>query len=479
MAPPLSILLSLLFSCSLFFPLSSSSSSPGPVSLPLHRLSLLPHPEPFQRLAGLANASVFRASLLKNPKTATHPARASLFPHSYGGYSLTLAFGTPTQKIPLLLDTGSQLTWIPCTASYQCRRCASLAYPAGPTAAFLPKPSSSARLIGCRNPKCSWIHSPELLSRCKDCPSSTNNSSSSGCPVVCPPYVFIYGSGSTAGVLLSETLSLPGRTVTDFAVGCSVYSDGQPAGGIAGFGRGAPSIPAQLGLKRFSYCLISRRFDDDAAERGSVVLDGARDSSADAVSFTPFLKNPSPSPSAADLSAFSVYYYVGLRKITVGGKKVKIPYSTLVPGPDGNGGTIVDSGTTFTYMEPAVLEPVAAAFTDRLAGRLNRSTTVERQTGLRPCFAVPPVAAAKKLELPEMVLHFKGGAEMRLPVENYFAFVGESREAAAVCLTVVSDGGVAGGPAIILGSFQQQNYYMVYDLQRERLGFRRQSCIGS
>ncbi|XP_010926882.1 probable aspartyl protease At4g16563 [Elaeis guineensis] len=478
MASPLSILLSLLFSYSLFFPLSSSASL-GPVSLPLHRLSLAPHPEPFQRLAGLANASVLRASRLKNPKSAVHPTRAPLFPHSYGGYSLSLAFGTPPQNIPLLLDTGSQLTWIPCTTSYQCRRCASPANPAGPTAVFLPKSSSSARLIGCRNPKCSWIHSSELLSRCKDCPS-TNNSSSSDCPVVCPPYVLIYGSGSTAGVLLSESLSLPGRTATDFAVGCSVYSDRQPAGGIAGFGRGSPSIPAQLGLKRFSYCLISRRFDDDAAESGSVVLDGARDSSADAVSFTPFLKNPSPSASGADLSAFSVYYYVGLRKITVGGKKVKIPSSMLVPGPDGSGGTIVDSGTTFTYMEPAVLEPVAAAFTDRLAGRLNRSTTVERLAGLRPCFALPAaVAAAKKLELPEMVLHFKGGAEMRLPLENYFAFAGESRKTAAVCLTVVSDSGVAGGPAIILGNFQQQNYYMVYDLERERLGFRRQSCIGS
>lgn len=473
MAPPLSILVSLLFSYSLFFPLSSSASL-GPVSLPLHRLALPPHPEPYQRLAGLANASVFRASLLKSPKSAAHPARAPLFPHSYGGYSLTLAFGTPPQNIPLLLDTGSQLTWIPCTASYQCRRCGSPADPAGPTATFLPKSSSSVRLIGCRNPKCSWIHSPELLSRCKDCPSNT---SSSGCPAVCPPYVLIYGSGSTAGVLLSETLSLPDRTATDFAVGCSIYSDSQPAGGIAGFGRGSPSIPAQLGLKRFSYCLISRRFDDDAAESGSVVLDAARDSSADAVSFTPLLRNPSPSASGADLSAFSVYYYVGLRKITVGGKKVKIPHSMLVPGPDGNGGTIVDSGTTFTYMEPAVLEPVEAAFTDRLAGRLNRSTTVERLAGLRPCFELPR-SEAKKLELPEMVFHFKGGAEMRLPLENYFAFTGESRQT-AVCLTVVSDSGVAGGPAIILGNFQQQNYYMVYDLERERLGFRRQSCVGS
>ena len=66
---------------------------------------------------------------------------------------------------------------------------------------------------------------------------------------------------------------------------------------------------------------------------------------------------------------------------------------------------------------------------------------------------------------------------MALPVENYFALVSSS---GIVCLTMVTNN-VAGpeisvGPAIILGSFQQQNFYVEYDLKNDRFGFRPQSC---
>ncbi|XP_065043860.1 probable aspartyl protease At4g16563 [Musa acuminata AAA Group] len=472
-SPPL-LLLSLSFLLLLLLlPFSAISA---PVTLQLSRHPLPSHPDPLHRLASLASASALRASLLKNRHrhASPRPSRSPLFPHSYGGYSLTLAFGTPPQQIPLLLDTGSHLTWVPCTSSYQCRRCSSPS--ATPITPFLPKSSASTRLVGCRNPRCLWIHSPDLLlSRCPAC----NSTSADGCPATaCPPYAIIYGSGSTAGLLMLETLALPGRTVPDVTVGCSVFSERQPAG-VAGFGRGAPSLPSQLGLKRFSYCLISRRYDDEAAESGSVVLDPAKEDSSDGLRFTTFLNNPAAG--ADEGSPFSVYYYIGLREMAVGGKKVRVPRSALAPSPSGDGGAIVDSGTTFTYMAPPVFEPVLAAFVDRVAHRYNRSADMEARTGLRPCFALPPDAT--EVDLPELTFRFKGGAEMRLPLENYFVFAGADR--AAVCLTIVSDGDgaassdVAGGPAIILGNFQQQDYYMVYDLEKGRLGFRRQSCLGS
>ncbi|XP_072978764.1 probable aspartyl protease At4g16563 [Typha angustifolia] len=430
-----------------------------------------------------AASSLLRAAHLKHPKKKLSNYSVSpLYPHSYGGYSLTLSFGSPPQTLPLLLDTGSHISWLPCTHSYSCRQCSTNNTPITPT--FLPKSSSSSRLIGCSNPSCLWIHPRNFLS---DCLSCTNSSSSSGCARVCPPYAIIYGSGSTAGILLSDSLILPSGSVPGFVFGCSVFSDSQPAGGIAGFGRGAPSLPAQLGLRRFSYCLISRRFDDDAAVSGSLVLGGRKQSaSADGLRFAPFLPNPSVS------DPFSVYYYVALRRISVGGKKVRLPEEIFVPGPSGNGGAIVDSGTTFTYIEAAAFELLVAAFVNRVAGRFNRSSEAEDRTGLPLCFNLPPgKAAATKTELPELAFHFKGGAEMRLPVENSFVLAGPSPAAAAaaaeapvaeaVCLAILSDGGGAGGggPAVIIGSFQQQNYYMVYDLERERLGFRRQSCLAS
>ena len=49
----------------------------------------------------------------------------------------------------------------------------------------------------------------------------------------------------------------------------------------------------------------------------------------------------------------------------------------------------------------------------------------------------------------------------------------------ALAVTVAGAGDEGGGPAIILGSFQQQNYLVEYDLEKERLGFRRQPCASS
>ena len=63
---------------------------------------------------------------------------------------------------------------------------------------------------------------------------------------------------------------------------------------------------------------------------------------------------------------------------------------------------------------------------------------------------------------------------MELAVSNYFAFVGKTD---TVCFTIVTDEAeLSEGPSIILGNFQQQNFYMEYDLKKERLGFRRQLC---
>ena len=84
---------------------------------------------------------------------------------------------------------------------------------------------------------------------------------------------------------------------------------------------------------------------------------------------------------------------------------------------------------------------------------------------------------AETASFPELRFEFRGGAKMRLPVANYFSLVGKGDVA---CLTIVSDD-VAGsggtvGPAVILGNYQQQNFYVEYDLENERFGFRSQSC---
>ncbi|KAI4369114.1 hypothetical protein MLD38_017599 [Melastoma candidum] len=90
----------------------------------------------------------------------------------------------------------------------------------------------------------------------------------------------------------------------------------QPAG-IAGFGRAKESLPAQLGARRFSYCLQSRKFDDTPVSSKLVLETGPGRSGQKSAgaSYTPLLRNP-----AKSIAAFQEFYYILLRKVVVGSK---------------------------------------------------------------------------------------------------------------------------------------------------------------
>ncbi|KAJ8754745.1 hypothetical protein K2173_012134 [Erythroxylum novogranatense] len=446
--------------------LSSSSPLPSTIKLPLYHSTKFQSSDPLLVFQHLSSLSLSRARQLKSPaKHSSSLVDIPLYSRSYGGYSISLSFGTPPQPLKFVMDTGSSLVWFPCTSRYLCSRCNFVNVDPTKIPTFLPKQSSSSKLIGCRNPKCAWIYGPSVLSKCQDCNPSTQN-----CTQTCPPYIVEYGLGSTTGLLLSETLDFPNQTVTDFLVGCSIFSTRQPEG-IAGFGRSSESMPSQFGLRKFAYCLVSRRYDDTPTS-GDLILfpgSGKGDTKTQGLDYTPFSKNPNVSN-----AVFQSHYYVSLRKIIVGGKHVKVPHSLLVSGSDGNGGTIVDSGTTFTFMESAVFEPVAQEFVKQLAN-FTPATDIQNLTGLRPCFNL---SGHENALFPDLVFQFKGGAKMKLPLANYITLIDQD----VVCLTIVTDNNVIGpeqvreGPAIILGSFQQQNYYIEYDLENNRFGFKRQQC---
>ncbi|KAF6159015.1 hypothetical protein GIB67_042096 [Kingdonia uniflora] len=451
--------------------LSHISSTTITIPLPLsltntNQFPKTPSLDILQQLTHLASTSLTRAKHLKNPNassltTTTTTTTTPLFPQNYGAYTIPLSFGTPSQTIQFIMDTGSSLVWFPCTHRYLCNKCDDNNNKTQ-TPVFIPKLSSSAKLIGCKNSKCGWIHD-QFEGICDECePNFTN------CSQICPPYRIIYGSGSTGGILLSETLNLEEKTTENFVVGCSLFSSKTP-NGIAGFGRRPPSLPSQLGLTKFSYCLLSHRFDD-ATNSGSLVLrSDSGDAKLNGVNYTHLLRNGFNTRNPA----FENYYYIAIMKITVGVKHVKIPYSYLSRGSNGSGGTIVDSGATFTFMESRVFELVAREFEKQVASGYRRATDVETLTGLRLCYDIS--AENGTVLLPKIGFHFKGGAEMVLPLENYFSFVGSGMGVA--CMTVVTDvGGLSDGPSVILGNFQLQNYYVEYDLENERFGFRRQMC---
>ena len=113
--------------------------------------------DPIKTLNSLAFAFVTKAHHLKHPKSKSPLAKTKVFPHSYGGYSISLSFGTPPQTIPFLLNTGINLVWFPCTSRYICTNCNFPNIDPSKIPSFIPKLSSSSKIIGCKTRKCAWI----------------------------------------------------------------------------------------------------------------------------------------------------------------------------------------------------------------------------------------------------------------------------------------------------------------------------------
>lgn len=75
-------------------------------------------------------------------------------------------------------------------------------------------------------------------------------------------------------------------------------------------------------------------------------------------------------------------------------------------------------------------------------------------------------------DLPSISFHFLSNVTITLPKENYFYAVSPPKNSTVVkCLLfqAMDDGDY--GPAGVFGNFQQHNLEVVYDLEKQRIGF--------
>lgn len=160
----------------------------------------------------------------------------------------------------------------------------------------------------------------------------------------------------------------------------------------------------------------------------------------------------------------STYYYLNLTGISVGAAALPIPPGAFALRADGTGGLIIDSGTTITSLVDAAYKRVRAAVRSLVKLPV---TDGSNATGLDLCFALPS-SSAPPATLPSMTLHFGGGADMVLPVENYMILDG-----GMWCLAMRSQ---TDGELSTLGNYQQQNLHILYDVQKETLSFAPAKC---
>ncbi|EMS65741.1 Aspartic proteinase nepenthesin-2 [Triticum urartu] len=151
-------------------------------------------------------------------------------------YVVTLGLGTPAVEQVLLLDTGSDLSWV------QCAPCNSSDCYLQKDPLFDPRKSSTYAPIPCGSDVCKILQSDHHLNN--GC-SMNGNGTQSQCG-----YRVEYGGGSkTSGVYSNEALTLaPGVIIKDFHFGC---------GGTGFLALGAPS-----NTSGFSFTPMTHFMDD-------------------------------------------------------------------------------------------------------------------------------------------------------------------------------------------------------------------------
>ncbi|KAL3325844.1 hypothetical protein AABB24_036861 [Solanum stoloniferum] len=344
-----------------------------------------------------------------------------------GEYFTRIGIGTPTKYVYLVLDTGSDIVWIQCLP---CAKCYSQSDPV-----FDPSKSSSFSPVTCDSPLCRRLDSSGCNNRNKCL------------------YQVSYGDGSfTVGEYSTETLSFRKTTVSNISFGCGHDNEGLfiGAAGLLGLGKGKLSFPGQAGSRfgqKFSYCLVDRI----GSAKPSYIVFGESAITRNTI-FTPLLTNPK----------LDTFYYVELTGISVGGTKVSAVTPELFKlDTEGNGGVIVDSGTSVTRLTRPGYIAVRDAF--RLGAKdLKRAPNFSL---FDTCY---DLSGKKQAKVPTLVLHF-AGADVELPAANYMIPVnGEGR----YCFGFA---GTNGGLSII-GNIQQQGFRVVFDLAGSRLGFAPRGC---
>ncbi|XP_076883643.1 aspartyl protease family protein 2-like [Bidens hawaiensis] len=371
-----------------------------------------------------------------------------------GEYFMDVFLGTPPKHYSLILDTGSDLNWIQCTPCHDCFE------QTGPH--YDPNQSSSYRNISCHDPRCTLVSPPDPTRVCK--PESESESES------CPYYYWYGDSSNTTGDFATETFTVNLTTnvdghkqheevkVENVMFGCGHWNRGlfHGAAGLLGLGRGPLSFASQLQSlygHSFSYCLVDR--DSDSSVSSKLIFGEDKN----------LLTHPELNFTSIVGGKDNVFYYVHIKSVIVDGVTLDIPENTWDISSDGSGGTIIDSGTTLSYFADPAYDIIKKSFMEKV----KRFPLVNDVPILGPCYNVSGFMDYKN-DLPSFAISFSDGAVWNFPVVNYFI---ELEPEEIVCLAVL---GTPRSALSIIGNYQQENFHIMYDMNKSRLGFAPTSC---
>jgi hypothetical protein len=338
-------------------------------------------------------------------------------------YVVTVGLGTPAVQQAVLVDTGSDVSWVQC-APCSAGECSSQKDPL-----FYPSRSSTYRPVPCSSGACRDL-------------GAYGNGCTNGTDDQCR-FAILYEDGTvTGGVYSSDKLTLtPVDTVSNFLFGCA--HDERPSGkydGLLALGRLPMSLVSQassLYRGAFSYCL------PEVNSRSGFLALGVRRSDTTGFVFTPLGTSPLQAP----------FYVVTMTSIAVGGKQlVGLRPSAFA------GGMIVDSGKVVTALPSTAYRVLRAVFRKAMA-----AYPLVPNGHLDTCYNL---TGHKNVAVPKVALTFSGGATINLDVPNGILVEG--------CLAFEDSGG--DGSVGVLGNVNQRNFEVLYDTSHSKVGFRANAC---
>ncbi|WVY90832.1 hypothetical protein V8G54_036346 [Vigna mungo] len=380
----------------------------------------------------------------------TNPKLRSLSSASYNvkwpfKYSMALVvslpIGTPPQHQQMVLDTGSQLSWIQCHNKTP------------PTASFDPSLSSSFYVIPCTHPLCK--------PRVPDFTLPTTCDQNRLCH-----YSYFYADGTYAeGNLVREKLTFsPSQTTPPLTLGCATES--RDAGGILGMNLGRLSFPSQAKITKFSYCVPTRQSRSGNLPTGSFYLGNNPNSGrfryVSMLTFSQSQRMPNLDPLA---------YTVPMQGIRIGGKRLNINPSVFRPDAGGSGQTMIDSGSEFTFLVDEAYDRVREEVVRVVGPRIKKGYVYGGVADM--CFEGSERESIGRL-IGDVVLEFEKGVEIVVPKERLLADVG-----GGVHCVGIGRSERLGAASNIIGNIHQQNLWVEFDLANHRVGFGEADCSRS
>ncbi|XP_022769957.1 aspartyl protease family protein 2-like [Durio zibethinus] len=418
----------------------------GPPSSPRERIKQLVHSDSArlhtisQRLA--PRRKNFEVKVLGKSNLVELPMRSAA-DIGAGQYFVSFRVGSPPKKFIMITDTGSSLTWLKC--KYECNNCSrdrAMLH----ERIFQAKKSPTFKPIPCSSDICKVDLSECFsLARC-------------AMPTAPCAYDYRYADGTrVVGIFGNDTVKVRLRggqkiKVTDVMVGCSetIRGNFHDIDGVLGLGFNQHSFAVKVARKfghKFSYCLV------DHLSPSSLV---------NFLVFGEVAASPVPKMQYTELilGILNPYYAVNVSGISINGKMLDIPSNAW--DINGDGGVIMDSGSSLTYLVKPVFDQVIAAF----QAPLSRFKKLDLNLGPDHCFSD---AEFEQSLMPKLAIHFADGAKLEPPLKSYVI----DAEDGVKCLGFAST--FWPGTSVI-GNIMQQNHLWQFDLLNSKLGFAPSSC---